>query len=312
MTASNHPNVALRLSVPDDRFAVCKLEPDNEVPDWAVKNGFFSATRTPDELSIVCLEQNVPEGLQCERGWRAFKVQVPLAFSETGVLVSLAAPLAEEGISLFAVSTYDTDYVLVKEGALEPATTALRSAGHEVHIAASTEEPPAIRPATGEDEPFLWEMLAEAAQEPTVRAVVENSGTARYVEGWGHEGDLGFIAVSRDGHLVGAAWLRLLTNENGGYGYLDDKTPELAIAVHPDFRGMGVGARLLARLFERAREIYSAVCLSVRADNPAFHLYEKMGFEVVPGSEKTNRANGFSLKMRRNLRQTKPTEKELS
>lgn len=301
MATSNYPDVALRLSILDDRFAVCRLEPDSEVPSWATEAGFFSATRTPDELSVVCPAEKVSEGVVCERDWRAFKVEGPLAFSEVGLLASLAVPLAEEGVSLFAVSTYDTDYILVKRESLEPTMAALRRAGHEVRTTGQIEEPLAIRPATGEDESFLWEMLAEAAQEPTVRTVAENPGTARYVEGWRREGDLGFIAVSKDGRPVGAAWLRLLTNENRGYGYLDDETPELAIAVRPDFRGIGVGAQLLAQLFEAARDLYSAVCLSVRPDNPARHLYEKMNFEIVQNSEKTNRANGSSLTMRRNL-----------
>lgn len=132
MVTGNSPNVSLRLSASEDRLAICRLEPDSEVPDWAVKGGFFSITRTVNELSIVCLEQSVPEGFTFEDGWRALGVEGPLDFSMTGVLASLLDPLAEAGISVFAVSTYDTDYVLVKEDQLDPAVDELGSYGHEI------------------------------------------------------------------------------------------------------------------------------------------------------------------------------------
>lgn len=116
----------------EDRFAVCRFEPDNEVPGWAVKGGFFSITRTPDELSIVCPERNILEGVRCEEGWRAFGIEGPLDFSLVGVLVSLLDPLAKAKISVFALSTYDTDYVMVREDQLDSALVALRNEGHEI------------------------------------------------------------------------------------------------------------------------------------------------------------------------------------
>lgn len=302
MSVGSYSDVALRLSVLHDRFAVCRLEPDQALTDWALQGGFFSITRTPDELSVVCPERNVPEGLLHEAGWRALVVEGPLNFSLVGVLASLLEPLAKVEVSVFAVSTYDTDYVLVREDALDSAISVLRGAGHKFIDPASSEiETFAIRPATVEDEPFLWKMLAEAAQENTVRDVTENPGTAKYVEGWGREGDLGFVAVSNNECPTGAAWLRLLKDENRGYGYINDETPEVAIAVHPDFRGTGIGTQLLVRLLEEARHIYRTVCLSVRADNPALRLYENMNFEIVRDSEKTNREGGSSLTMMRNL-----------
>lgn len=157
-----------------------------------------------------------------------------------------------------------------------------------------------IRPATREDESFLWEMLAEAAHEPSAGAVFANPGTARYVEGWGREGDLGFVAVASGGTL-GAAWLRLLRGDGGGYGYVDDDTPELALAVRPNYRGVGVGTRLLTCLLKAAGSNYHSVSLSVRTDNPALRLYERLGFEPIPGSEKENRAGGSSITMKLNL-----------
>ena len=301
MTTSNYPKVALRLSLLDDRLVVCRLEPDSEVPDWATESGFSSITRTLHELSIVCTEEKVPDEVVRESGWRALVVEGPLDFSLVGILASVVTPLAEAGISVFAISTYDTDYLLVRGEQLDSVLSALRKGGHELSAEPVLKEVFTIRPAKPEDQAFLWKMLSEAAQETTVAAVAENPDTARYVGGWGREGDLGFVAVSKDDRPIGAAWLRMLIKENRGYGYLDDETPELAIAVHPDFRGMGVGVRLLAQLLERAKDFYNKICLSVRANNPALHLYEKMGFGIVQDSERTSHTGGSSFTMRRDL-----------
>ena len=300
-TTTDTTDSKLRLYVREERLAVCRLHPDEKVPAWAIEATYFSVTRTPDELSIVCPEPNVPPGTDSEKGWRALGVEGPLDFSLVGILAGATKPLAEAGVSVFAISTYDTDYILVKEESLETAKTALREAGYGIKSSGKTEESFTVRPAIKEDEPFLWEMLAEAAQRPAVRNVMENPSTARYVEDWMDEKDLGFIAISKDGHSVGAAWLRMLTDENRGYGYVDNNTPELSIAVRPEFRGAGVGALLLTRLIEEAGRMYSTMCLSVRTDNPALHLYERMGFQIVHGSERTNSVNGISITMKRNL-----------
>ncbi len=123
---------SLRLAVLDGQLAVCRLEPGAGIPSWASGGEVFSVTRTPDELSVVCPDENVPAGVQSEGGWRALKLEGPFEFTEVGVLVSAAAPLAEAGVSLFAVSTFDTDHVLVKEDQLDLAVAALRGHGHEV------------------------------------------------------------------------------------------------------------------------------------------------------------------------------------
>ncbi|HEX9074790.1 MAG TPA: ACT domain-containing protein, partial [Anaerolineae bacterium] len=106
--------MGLTLSIVPGTFAICRLERAASIPEWA-HIGFFSTVRTPDELSIVCKEEIVPEGVLCEKGWYCLKVRGPLDFVLTGILASLAVPLAEAGISIFAISTYDTDYFLVKE-----------------------------------------------------------------------------------------------------------------------------------------------------------------------------------------------------
>ena len=126
------PNASLHLSVLEGRLAVCRLDPSAEMPAWATGAPFFSVTRTPDELSIVCPEERVPAGVTCERGWRAFKFEGPFEFGMMGVLASVAAPLAQSEVSILAIATYDTDYVLVEESQLVLAMQALRERGHEV------------------------------------------------------------------------------------------------------------------------------------------------------------------------------------
>jgi len=122
----------LTLSVLPSRFAICRISPDSEVPSWSSSTEFCSITRSRDELSVVCLSKNVPPNTQAERDWRALKVQGPLELSLTGVLASLAQPLAEAKISVFAISTYDTDYLLVREDSLSEAIRALKDEGHSV------------------------------------------------------------------------------------------------------------------------------------------------------------------------------------
>jgi hypothetical protein len=126
------PNASLRLSVLEERLAVCRLDPPAEIPAWATGAPFFSVTRTSDELSIVCPEEHVPQGITCERGWRALRFDGPSEFGLVGVLASVAVPLAQSEVSILAVATYDTDYVLVEESQLPVATRALREWGHEV------------------------------------------------------------------------------------------------------------------------------------------------------------------------------------
>lgn len=115
------------LIVLEPSFAVCRLSPDEAVPDWTHHGTVSSVTRTPLELSIVCEEGNVPAEIQAEKGWRCLMVEGPLAFTEVGILASLTRPLAASGISVFAISTFDTDYLLVKEASLNQAISALRS-----------------------------------------------------------------------------------------------------------------------------------------------------------------------------------------
>src|SRR5580692_4314094 len=118
------------LTLLPERFAISRLAADAPIPNWATQGRFFSVTRTGDELSIVCELALVPVGVQSQSGWRVFKVHGPFVLSEIGVLSALAGPLAKARISLFAVSTFDTDYLLVASATLSAAIAALEQAGH--------------------------------------------------------------------------------------------------------------------------------------------------------------------------------------
>ena len=123
----------LTLSVLPLSLAVCLLEPDMPLPKWATTSAFHAIIRTNQELSIVCAEANVPIGVQCKGAWTALEVEGPLDFALTGILAGLATPLAAAGISIFALSTYRTDYVLVQTEQLDLAISTLSQQGHTVH-----------------------------------------------------------------------------------------------------------------------------------------------------------------------------------
>lgn len=121
----------MRLRALPSLFAVCRLEPGSELPAWAMAGSFYSVTKTSDELSIVCDQSLVPSGTKAETGWRGFRVTGTLDFSLTGILSSIAGPLANARISLFALSSYDTDFVLIKGTDWENGVRVLRAAGFE-------------------------------------------------------------------------------------------------------------------------------------------------------------------------------------
>lgn len=118
------------------RLAILRLESDADIPGWTFQSRFFSITRTPDETSIILPQEEIPAqesaGIPIERDWRIFMVHGPLPFSMIGVLEALAVPLAQAHVSIFSLSTYDTDYILVKDADLEKARLALLGAGHTI------------------------------------------------------------------------------------------------------------------------------------------------------------------------------------
>jgi hypothetical protein len=130
--------ITLQFCLLEGRFAVCRLAADSEVPTWTFGTGqLMSVTRTADELSIVCGEDRVPPEVKAERGWLCLKLRGPFPFSQTGILTAFVNPLSNRGISIFAISTFDTDYVLIKEESWSNAQRALEEAGHEFTSGAS-------------------------------------------------------------------------------------------------------------------------------------------------------------------------------
>lgn len=122
----------LSLRVLPQTLAVCRLDASEAVPAWLSSCSFWSVTRTEDELSVVLPEEDAPSTWRAERGWRCLKVQGPLDFGLVGVLSSLTAPLADANISIFVLSTYDTDYLLVRAADLHKACRVLSACGHAV------------------------------------------------------------------------------------------------------------------------------------------------------------------------------------
>jgi hypothetical protein len=123
----------LPLELLPDTLAICRLPADAAVPRWTSSSGaFLTVSRTPGELSIVALQNAVPGATRCERDYRAIRVKGTLPTNLVGILLSIAEPLAQAGLSIFAISTYDTDYVLIKGRDVSAALGALRRAGHQV------------------------------------------------------------------------------------------------------------------------------------------------------------------------------------
>ena len=149
-----------------------------------------------------------------------------------------------------------------------------------------------IRKLTAADEPVVWEMLYQAihvpaGEAPPPRSIVNEPGLAHYARDWGQRpGDLGVVAEEVEtGQAVGAAWLRLFSADDPGYGFVDEATPELSIALLPGYRGRGLGSRLMQALLAEAGQRFEQISLSVSKDNAAKRMYERMGFVVVGEEE---------------------------
>lgn len=180
----------LELLVLSDCFAVCRFPPDAAVPSWATpaSAAFVSITRTAEELSIVCPQEWLPSGTtSTQRDWTCYKIQGPLDFSWTGILASLANPLSDAGISIFAISTYDTDYILVKRDKAEDATAVLQQQGHTVTYEANNQnETPTtiIEPMDGPATEFVADPFVASLVETSTRKPTPASFGLVVVAGW--------------------------------------------------------------------------------------------------------------------------------
>lgn len=115
-----------------EKFGVCRLDKNSLIPEWSQNGNFLSVTRTSDELSIVCDEDSIPNDVKCEKDWRILKVEGPLDFSLIGILSKISTILVQKGISIFAISTYDTDYILVKDRDIKDAINSLTKEHYEI------------------------------------------------------------------------------------------------------------------------------------------------------------------------------------
>jgi uncharacterized protein len=123
----------LKLSVLPQKYAICRLDPNGHIPYWGLLgDDFVSLTRTRSELSIACLQENVPDDIIADRDWRCVKVEGSFDFAQAGVHASLAIPLAQSEISILTFATYETDHILIKEHDLERAVQVLKEAGHDI------------------------------------------------------------------------------------------------------------------------------------------------------------------------------------
>ncbi|KPI52005.1 amino acid-binding protein [Clostridioides difficile] len=122
----------MKLKLFAEEYAVCRLNNDSKIPEWIDTKNFYSITKTEDELSVVCSNNNIPSDVKSEKEWRILKILGPLDFSLIGILSKLSGLLAENKISIFAISTYDTDYILIKEKDIENACKILTCNGYEV------------------------------------------------------------------------------------------------------------------------------------------------------------------------------------
>ena len=156
-----------------------------------------------------------------------------------------------------------------------------------------------VRLARPVDEPFLWHMVYYASQMDkdggkTIIDAKENVLLQKYVADWGKPTDLGVIGVFGE-TAVGAVWSRLGLGDKSWQTFIDHQTPEIAAAILPDFRGQGIGSQLLQAYLDAAKERFTAVALNVRADNPAYHMYQRFGFTTI--NELTNRVGTKSHNM---------------
>ncbi|HWN11722.1 MAG TPA: GNAT family N-acetyltransferase [Pyrinomonadaceae bacterium] len=143
-----------------------------------------------------------------------------------------------------------------------------------------------IRELVPADQPLLWEMLFQSlyvpqGMPPFERNILNQPAIANYVTDWGRDGDAGFVAVDADNMPIAAIWLRMLGGDIKGFGYVDEQTPELGMAVVQEWRKRGVGMCLLTRMIESASRTHEQICLSVNAGNPALRLYQRLGFEAL-------------------------------
>lgn len=260
----------LRLTLLDDVLAVARFDRDAPVPGWVPERGLTSVTRTAHELSVVCAESRVPHGVHAERGWRCFELGGPFPFDAVGVLASVVSPLAAAGIPIFALSTFDTDYVLVKEADAAGAVRALEAAGHTIARPHAS-----IGHAPNGDLALVRTLFEEYWQSFGFTPCFQDFGTelAKLPGDFVPPG--GALAMARwDGEAAGCVALRRFD---------DHRCEAKRLFVRPQFRGRGLGQALLEWVIREARRAgyREMVGDTMPVMREALAMYERRGFEVT-------------------------------
>ena len=271
------PQHHLDLDIIEERLAVCRLAPDATVPEWVSDEpstgALTSITRTRNELSIVCSQAAVPANVNAEKDWRAIRVRGTLDFSDIGIMASLVDPLADIGVSVFTLSTFDTDYVLLKETELHRAALALVSAGHRIQ-----HDFPEAQRENGEIEVRIapltetnWREALALRVNPDQKNFVANNAysiaQSRFHPDW-----------SPEGVFVG--------NVMVGFSLMEPEPKKRRIwivryMIAGIYQGRGYGKAGLLTLIKRFRTdpTCDAVFLSIDPDNEnATKVYESVGF----------------------------------
>jgi hypothetical protein len=123
---------AIKLEILEPLFGIVKLEQNSNIPKWVANEYFYSITKTAAEISVVCLQRNIPDNKICEKDWKVIKIAGSLDFSMVGIISKLSTVLADGGISIFVISTYDTDYILIKKRDIENTIELLKEAGYNL------------------------------------------------------------------------------------------------------------------------------------------------------------------------------------
>ena len=260
----------LSLELLPGRFAIARLQRHAQLPGWVQDGPLVSITRTPEELSIICGEVFVPLDVKAQRGLRCLRVLGPIEFSEIGVLESLARPLAGAGLSIFALSTYDTDYVLLAQAELEAGLSALSEAGHVLRLDGAWLDA-LIRPMVQDDVPAVAALLESLAREhilpefaPEARALFLTKNNAHSIRELVQKGFRYHVAMVND-RLVGFVGTR-------------DNSHLYHMFVANEFQRRGLGRRLWHIARAECLAAGNQGAFTVNSSNNAIAVYERFGF----------------------------------
>ena len=252
-------------------FAVCKLPPGSAIPGWATTGDLFSVTRTVEELSVVCRQEMVPSGTLAEVGWRCLRVAGAMPFTLVGVLASLTRPVAAAGVGVFVVSTFDTDYLFVKEAEVQVAVAALRRAGHLVEgvTDVTTDNGVWLRPVQPGDLPRMYAMQLDP-EANRMAVTIPRTGEA-FDSHWAK-------ALADPGNTTRAV---LVGEEMVGYisCFPMDGQDHVGYWIDRAYWGMGIASRALHLLLQEVTK-RPLVATAATSNGASLRVLQKCGFVI--------------------------------